>query len=50
MKPETVLPAIPAEIIKSEELFQGRKQIVIVHHDKVYRLTITKTGKLILNR
>ena len=35
---------------RSEELFQGTKEIVIEHSKEQYRLLITKSGKLILNK
>lgn len=36
--------------VKSEELFRGSKEIYIEHHDDRYRLMITRSGKLILNK
>lgn len=35
---------------RSEELFKGYREIVIEHGSAFYRLMITKTGKLILNK
>lgn len=37
-------------IVRSEELFQGGKQVIIEHEDKHYRLLCTKNGKLILQK
>ena len=37
-----------AKVWSSMELFGSESEIVIVHEDKVYRLRITKQGKLIL--
>ena len=34
----------------SSALFQGRREIVIVHHGQEYRLRITASGKLILTK
>ena len=34
--------------IASHELFAGRKELVIVHDGRDYRLRITQNGKLIL--
>jgi len=34
--------------IFSEELFQGKREVMIRHMDSVYRLQITKANKLIL--
>jgi hemin uptake protein HemP len=36
--------------IKSERLFDGSSEIVIVHRDEEYSLRITKNGKLILTK
>ena len=41
---------IPPRIIRSEELFAGGKLVVIDHAGEQYRLTITKNGKLILQK
>lgn len=35
---------------RSEELFKGHREIVIEHVGTLYRLMVTKTGKLILNK
>ena len=34
----------------SEELFRGEKQVLIRHGDTLYRLIVTRQGKLILNK
>jgi len=34
--------------IQSVDLFQGEREIVIVHQEKEYNLRITRNGKLIL--
>lgn len=36
--------------IEAEELFDGRKQVVITHNQDRYVLRITRHGKLILNK
>jgi hemin uptake protein HemP len=36
--------------IESQRLFQGKNEIVIVHHEEEYNLRITKNGKLILTK
>jgi hemin uptake protein HemP len=36
--------------IESQRLFQGKSEIVIVHHDEEYSLRITRNGKLILTK
>jgi hemin uptake protein HemP len=38
------------KIVRSEELFQGSREVIILHSDDRYRLMITKAGKLILNK
>jgi hemin uptake protein HemP len=39
-----------ARSISSEHLFAGDREIEIEHHGSVYRLKITRQGKLILNK
>jgi len=36
--------------ISSQDLFQGRQEICIEHEGQVYRLRITRQGKLILTK
>jgi hemin uptake protein HemP len=36
--------------VQSRELFAGRTEICIEHEGSVYRLKITRQGKLILNK
>jgi len=45
-------PAAPdAEIVlRSEELFSTKTEIVIVHNGERYRLRLTRRGKLILQK
>ena len=38
------------KIISSAELFDNQREILIRHGDDLYRLRITRTGKLILNK
>ena len=40
----------PVRTISSEALFQGRTEIAIDHSGSIYRLKITRQGKLILNK
>ncbi len=35
-------------IISSSEIFQGAREVLIQHDEKVYRLQVTRNGKLIL--
>ena len=37
-------------VIDSSELFKGEKRVLIRHHGDLYRLMITRQGKLILNK
>ncbi len=39
-----------ASVIESEYLFAGRNEVQIRHADEIYRLRLTKNGKLILNK
>jgi hemin uptake protein HemP len=41
-------PASPRVV--SSELFRGKREVVIVHRDQEYRLSITKADKLILTK
>jgi hemin uptake protein HemP len=40
----------PAREIDSRELMQGNREIVIRHGTQVYRLSVTRSGKLILRK
>ena len=42
-------PAIPREI-NSTDLMQGDREIVIRHGSELYRLNVTRSGKLILRK
>jgi hemin uptake protein HemP len=48
----TQAPAVPASPleISSETLLGGRSEIRIHHRGDVYRLTVTRAGKLILHK
>jgi len=37
-------------VIESADLFAGRNEVQIHHDGEVYRLRLTKNGKLILNK
>ena len=43
-------PTVPRPAVRSDELFRGTREIVIVHGDDEYRLRITRAGKLILTK
>jgi hemin uptake protein HemP len=40
----------PVKTLSSVSLFQGTREIAIEHGESVYRLKITRQGKLILNK
>jgi hemin uptake protein HemP len=42
-------PELPS-VVPAEELFQGRREIVIEHEGERYRLRITRRNKLILQK
>ncbi|MEO2042797.1 MAG: hemin uptake protein HemP [Pirellulales bacterium] len=42
--------ANPLNPVSSKELLQGRRELQILHGNEVYRLTLTRTGKLILHK
>lgn len=37
-------------IVESRELFRGANEILIAHEGAIYRMKITRQGKLILNK
>ena len=39
-----------ARVVESEDLMQGSREIQIVHGDDIYRLRVTRNGKLILTK
>ena len=41
---------VKKRVVRSEDLFQGGREVLIEHEDDHYRLLITKSGKLILNK
>jgi hemin uptake protein HemP len=52
----TVVPELPKEaeptvtIVDARQLFQGRREVVVVHEGARYRLRITRRNKLILQK
>jgi len=40
----------PRTRVSSDEMFRGRREVVIVHGDQEYLLRITKSDKLILTK
>ncbi len=53
-EPDAVPVAVPAgqtqRIVESRELFRGGNEILIAHEGAIYRMKITRQGKLILNK
>lgn len=45
---QTILRSV--RTLESDSLFHGEKEIGIEHHGSLYRLKITRQGKLILNK
>jgi hemin uptake protein HemP len=43
-------PTNPLRKITSSSLLQGEKEILILHGEEVYRLKLTRNGKLILQK
>jgi hemin uptake protein HemP len=44
------ISSTPSRTIPSDTLFRGTHEIGIEHHGALYRLKITRQGKLILNK
>lgn len=42
-------PPLPRSL-RSEDLLQGAREVLIQHGQEMYRLRLTKAGKLILNK
>ena len=49
---ETVPSSMPSapRTVRSEDLLQGAREVLIQHGQEMYRLRLTKAGKLILNK
>jgi len=47
------LPLLPQQAVRtlrSEDLLAGQREVFIVHRGEVYRLRVTRRGKLILHK
>ncbi|QEE22708.1 hemin uptake protein HemP [Youhaiella tibetensis] len=44
------MPEVPVRTLTSAEIFEGTTEVQILHEQAVYRLKITRQGKLILNK
>jgi hemin uptake protein HemP len=40
--------SLPQRTVNSADLFQGAREVQIRHDEKIYRLQVTRNGKLIL--
>lgn len=47
--PPAISPAQMREV-NSQELMQGTREIIIRHGEEAYRLSVTRSGKLILRK
>lgn len=43
-------PLPPADAIRSEALLRGKSEVRILHREDVYRLILTRSGKLLLQK
>jgi len=50
MTPAPDRPTERERPLPSAALFQGRREVIIVHHGQEYRLRITRADKLILTK
>ena len=42
--------ACQPNVVRSEQLLQGGREVIILHNDESYRLMVTRNGKLILQK
>ena len=49
-QPEPGASKLAARVVRTQELFGPRREVIIKHGDEEYRLRITKTDKLILTK
>ena len=49
-RPEEAGTPAAKRTVRSEDLLQGGKEVLIQHGQEMYRLRLTKAGKLILNK
>ncbi|OJF96932.1 hemin uptake protein HemP [Pararhizobium antarcticum] len=48
--PRSTLQGQTHRIVESRDLFRGDNEILIAHDGSIYRMKITRQGKLILNK
>ena len=46
----TPRPAAEIRVLESSDIFRGQSEIIIRHEGVLYRMKITRQGKLILNK
>ncbi len=49
-QPDGPAPPLDARILRSEDLLGGRREVIIEHGSEIYRLRLTRNGKLILQK
>ncbi|MGB3391564.1 MAG: hemin uptake protein HemP [Pseudaminobacter sp.] len=49
-KPAMVTLGMPRRMLSSDSILRGEREIGIEHHGALYRLKVTRQGKLILNK
>lgn len=49
-EPPAEAPRRPTRTVSSDELLAGNREVEIVHAGEVYRLRLTRAGKLILHK
>lgn len=49
-KPAVHVLATPSRTLTSDAILRGEREIGIEHHGALYRLKVTRQGKLILNK
>ncbi len=50
LDPDDILLHQDQRIVRSEELLQGKRELIILHGSQIYRLIETRNGKLILQK
>lgn len=48
--PEGVGQPAEARVLRSDDLLGGRREVMIEHGSEIYRLRLTRNGKLILQK
>ena len=48
--PPTPPPPDANRVLESTDLLQGESEVFIQHGDEIYRLRLTRSGRLVLNK